>query len=525
MGYAKFNKKDNSSMITFVGNIVPATTETSSFLILEDLMRLQSSAKRVSYNDIIKRGLDRKSSTSKTAELFINNVRYMRDAFVLAEQTIESQKALLPEYLSDKIKSANSIQNKIDKLSKAKRAKFKNERLAKLKTKLKKRQKSIAFLESHIVNNTVPSAVFGGAKNVELLKLKKITNDEWKQSRRNSLYSIGEKSKNGNENIKLTFLHDNYFEISILNPLSQKKGDRIKFLVKFPEKMVSYIANHLLSKESYTVRVMKETNGTYSVHITMSSLTALDNGLFKLGMAGIDINPDNISLAIVDANGNFRASQIFKFPEINYVSSNKRNIIIENTVKKIINVVKNYKVGILTIEDLKFKNSYQNNSDLNRMLSNFVHSKIVNAVGSRCYKEGIILKKVNPAYTSLLGRIKYQKRFGLSVHESAAICIARKGLGLKEKLPKKLLTDFFAMEVKDKIKISDAKYKEFLNSLYSFFTDSHLRKSINKINRYFLIQMGIKRHPREWLFEDYLKYAEVYITKLLERILVLKYTI
>ena len=63
----------------------------------------------------------------------------------------------------------------------------------------------------------------------------------------------------------------------------------------------------------------------------------------------------------------------------------------------------------------------------------------------------------------MLGRIKYQKRFGLSVHESAAICIARKGLGLKEKLPKKLLTDFFAMEVKDKIKISDAKYKEFLN--------------------------------------------------------------
>ena len=37
--------------------------------------------------------------------------------------------------------------------------------------------------------------------------------------------------------------------------------------------------------------------------------------------------------------------------------------------------------------------------------------------------------------------------------------------------------------------------------------------------------MGIKRHPREWLFEDYLKYAEVYITKLLERVLVLKYTI
>ena len=522
MGYSKYNKKDNSSMITFVGNIISCANQISDFAYLDELMKRQSCAKRMSYNDITKRDLDRKTSTSKTKELFINNMRYARDAYVLGEQTIDSQKALLPDYLADKINREKSIQSKIDKLIKNKKAKFKKERLTKLNRKVRKIQKDIENLQNHIENDTVPPVVFGGAKNQELLKLGKITKDEWKLSRRNALYSVGEKSKGGNENIKLKYLHDNYFEISVLNPLVKKRGSRLNFIAKFPVKMVEHLKNHLITGEAYTARIVNE-GDKYSVHITISSLLQLNEKFLQTGVAGIDINPDNISLSITTGSGDFRYSQIFKFPEINYVKANKRNAIVESTVKKVINVVKSYNVKVLVIEDLKFKNSYQNNSDLNRLLSNFVHSKIVNAVGSRCYKEGIILKKVNPAYTSILGRIKYQKQLGLSVHEAAAFCIARKGMGLKEKLPKKLLSDFFAMEVKDKVKLSDSKYKEFLKSLYSFFTNSAFRRSINNINRYFLIQLGIVRHPREWLFEDYINYAYFYLEMLIKKILVLSY--
>ncbi|MBU3158006.1 hypothetical protein KPL46_24400, partial [Clostridium estertheticum] len=42
---------------------------------------------------------------------------------------------------------------------------------------------------------------------------------------------------------------------------------------------------------------------------------------------------------------------------------------------------------------------------------------------------------VNPAYTSQMGKIKYMKAKGISIHVSAAYCIARKALGYKEKIP------------------------------------------------------------------------------------------
>ena len=43
--------------------------------------------------------------------------------------------------------------------------------------------------------------------------------------------------------------------------------------------------------------------------------------------------------------------------------------------------------------------------------------------------------KVNPAFTSQIGKVKYLRRNGLSVHEAAAYTIARRALGFKEKLP------------------------------------------------------------------------------------------
>jgi hypothetical protein len=51
-------------------------------------------------------------------------------------------------------------------------------------------------------------------------------------------------------------------------------------------------------------------------------------------------------------------------------------------------------------------------------------------------REGVETIKVNPAYTSIIGRYKYQKQFGLSVHQATAMVIARRGYRLKEKLPK-----------------------------------------------------------------------------------------
>ncbi|MEX1406185.1 IS200/IS605 family accessory protein TnpB-related protein, partial [Hydrogenibacillus schlegelii] len=54
-------------------------------------------------------------------------------------------------------------------------------------------------------------------------------------------------------------------------------------------------------------------------------------------------------------------------------------------------------------------------------------------------KHGIALINVPAAYTSLIGFFKYAETYGLNAHQAAALVIARRALGFKEKVPKGLL--------------------------------------------------------------------------------------
>ena len=51
---------------------------------------------------------------------------------------------------------------------------------------------------------------------------------------------------------------------------------------------------------------------------------------------------------------------------------------------------------------------------------------------SKALKNGVEIIEVNPAYTSIIGRVKFAKKYGLSIHLSAAFCIARRALRLLE---------------------------------------------------------------------------------------------
>lgn len=47
----------------------------------------------------------------------------------------------------------------------------------------------------------------------------------------------------------------------------------------------------------------------------------------------------------------------------------------------------------------------------------------------RAYRQGVLTKSVNPACTSIVGGLKYQNN-SLTSHQSAAMVIARRGLGI-----------------------------------------------------------------------------------------------
>lgn len=180
------------------------------------------------------------------------------------------------------------------------------------------------------------------------------------------------------------------------------------------------------------------------------------------GGIGIDLNQEHISVSEISHDGNLLKSydiplKLSYFQEtyhtnpdmrnkdtITTLNSNQSAWLIEQVVNKLCQQAKETTKPII-VEDLDFeykKNSLFNDSQRNnkyrkkrnRQLSMFVYSKFKLALLSRAEKEGVEVIQVNPAYTSLLGLVKYQKRKGISSHQAASYVIARKGLNYKEKI-------------------------------------------------------------------------------------------
>ena len=53
------------------------------------------------------------------------------------------------------------------------------------------------------------------------------------------------------------------------------------------------------------------------------------------------------------------------------------------------------------------------------------------------YRHGVEVHRVNPAYSSVIGRVKFMERYGLSVHQAAALVLARRSLGFSERIPRR----------------------------------------------------------------------------------------
>ena len=54
-----------------------------------------------------------------------------------------------------------------------------------------------------------------------------------------------------------------------------------------------------------------------------------------------------------------------------------------------------------------------------RMLSSFAYGKVKAYFLSRGYREGVEIIEVNPAYSSVVGRVKFMERYGLTVHQGS----------------------------------------------------------------------------------------------------------
>jgi predicted transposase len=145
------SNKENEQAITFTGIVINSSASES--IILDELMRKFQSAKRYLRERIFD-GLDRKSAVAKAKPLFLNNSRYMRDAFLEAEASISSQKELLPLYIEQYKTAIQKIEMKIEKIQNSSKSN-KEDLILNKKSRIKKLTRKLI-----IINTTLKTTVF-----------------------------------------------------------------------------------------------------------------------------------------------------------------------------------------------------------------------------------------------------------------------------------------------------------------------------------------------------------------------------
>lgn len=194
------------------------------------------------------------------------------------------------------------------------------------------------------------------------------------------------------------------------------------------------VARALALGHPLTWRIFHD-NGAWRAHVTVDLPAADVLTRDRCGMIGVDLNTDHIAVTVTTADGNLRRVLSFPFPPDGTRSVHAREII-QESVKGLVALALHLRLPI-AVEDLDFrkkKNGLKKVSiEHRKRLSSFAYAAFSAAIASRCGRLGVRLITVNPAYTSVIGREKYMRGRGLSVHHAAALVIARAAQGFTER--------------------------------------------------------------------------------------------
>jgi len=407
-----------------------------------DLMRRFSSAMRYAYQRLLE-GEKRKEQKKQLSKLFNINTRYSDDAILLAQSIISSceEKGQNPKKL-----------------------------------------------------------IFGSRKVFEQLKKNHLTGKrrrqlkaKWKESSQGNLYSRGDKSKQGNLNLRFERINNElylrinigdrqYIYAKVIRDVKREKDKWIEFMFM--------LENAHLTGEwfPYSVRLKVKSGKVYafiSIEEKHPPITIKkDNGII-----GIDVNayPFHLALAFVSKDGNLGKYQSISLNELLEANSEKRQYLEWQIAHKIIKIAKeeNKAIAIENLQKLPKGKRGDGFTKLRIRLQKWSYKRLLEKIEILAKRNGIEIIKVNPAYTSVIGKLKYAPQYNIDKDIAGAYVIARRGLGFKEKLPKnykELLndTDFISYTIA-RIEDSIVKLKQKLKEEKNEYKKNKIKTKLNKL--------------------------------------------
>ena len=159
----------------------------------------------------------------------------------------------------------------------------------------------------------------------------------------------------------------------------------------------------------------------------------------RRGAIGVDLNADHLAVAETGSSGNYVSA--WRAPVVTYGKNTRQaEALIGDAVASVVNYAREVGKPIV-IETLDFRQKKAalegESRRYSRILSSFAYGKVKAYFVSRGYRKGVEVHQVNPAYSSVIGRVKFMEWYGLSVHQAAALVLARRLLGCSERIPRR----------------------------------------------------------------------------------------
>jgi IS605 OrfB family transposase len=417
-----------------------------------NLMRKFSSMVRFAYKRLLEK-MERKELKKLLAQKYGINTRYSDDAIFLAQQTLDActERGQNPKKL---VFGSRELFEKLKKM--------------------------------HLIG-----------KGREKLRQK------WEERRYGFLYSRGDKSKEGNLNLRLVYLDGQWHLRINLGNGEYVWAKVVRSAKRERDRWIDLVWDLTQAERTgnwfaYTVRLRLK-NGKIYAQISKEENFPEITITKENGVIGIDINayPFHLALAYTSRDGNLEKYERISLNGLLDGNADKREYLSWQIAHQVVEIAKREGKAIVVenLEKVPKGRRGDGMPKLRQKLQKWIYKGLLEKVEVVCKRNGVQLIKVNPAYTSIIGKLKYSPMLGIDKDVAGAYVIGRRGLGFEERIPKnyeKLLEDkeflsYSVARVEDKIaklkkEIKEEKNEYERNKLKSRL--KRLRKELKLLLRY-----------------------------------------
>jgi len=301
--------------------------------------------------------------------------------------------------------------------------------------------------------------VFGGKRLFEKLcknhltgKAREGLKKQWKEQRQGTLVSIGSKAEKGNRLtrfedlngqlcLRITTGNRDFIYAKVLREPSNNKDKWITFMAMLLESWQTQ------SYFPYTVELKLrdgEVYGSVSFEIPTPKVKYTKNN----GVIAIDTNASPIHLAIVEVSktGELLSYQTISLHHLLGLSQNSKDqqewILAHQLLD--LAIQKNKAIDIENLKKLKKGMRGDGKAKLRKRLHHWNVKKFLQKLKRVAMLKGVEVVEINPAYTSVIGMLKYAPQLKIDKDIAGAYVIGRRALGFREDTPEnyeKLLKD------------------------------------------------------------------------------------